>query len=254
MSGNSQKLLILQPRDRKLLSELAVMRVIDRELAQAVAGFDSITRANARLLALTQAGYLRRSFVGTISGGRKGVYRLSVKGFAIGTGVAQNAGKDYSELFLEHQLLVNQVYLQVRHRPIPIMRCEFKRWINFTRVLSRISTIIPDGYFELNHDSVIKPMFLEVDLGTEALKIWQRKINGYLKLAVTGEFQKLFRQMQFKVIVIATTQRRVESIRNLAAKFTDKIFRFTSFDTINREGFWSPVWRKPTGDQKEPLL
>ena len=55
---------MVQPRDRKLFEELAVMRVIDREQAKIVAGFGSTTRANARLLALTRAGLLRRFFLG----------------------------------------------------------------------------------------------------------------------------------------------------------------------------------------------
>jgi hypothetical protein len=235
------------------------MRVIDRELAKTVAGFGSTTRVNNRLLALTQGGYLRRTFVGTISGGRKAVYTLSKQGTAIGNGEADggmsNAGKSsYSELFLEHQLRVNQVYVEVRHKPIPVADCRFQRWISFSRALSKTSSIIPDGYFELRYQSVSKPLFLEVDLGTEALRIWQKKFEGYLKFAVAGEFQKLFGQTQFRVAIIANSERRAQSIRNLAAKSTEKVFRFTSFETINREGFWSTIWQKPVGDQKESLL
>jgi hypothetical protein len=258
MHGSSQKLVLLQGRDRKLLEEIAVMRVIDREQAKTVAGFGSTTRANTRLLALTQGGFLKRSFVGTISGGRKAVYSLSKKGIAIvsaeSDGPRASGKNSYSELFLEHQMQINQVYVWVKHQPIPLANCRFHRWINFTRVLSKASPIIPDGYFELQHESVIKPLFLEVDMGTEALRIWQKKIEGYLKFAVAGEFGKQFGLPQFKVIVIAHSERRAESIRSLAAKFTDKIFRFTSFQTIKSEGFWAPIWRKPAGDQKESLV
>src|SRR5437870_2932777 len=108
MGGSSQRVVVLQPRDRKLLEELSVMRVIDREQAKTVAGFGSTTRANTRLLALTEAGYLRRSFVGTILSGRKAVYRLSIKGMAIvsakSDGLRSSGKNSYSELFLEHQM------------------------------------------------------------------------------------------------------------------------------------------------------
>lgn len=258
MSGSRQKVVVLQPRDRRLLAELAVMRVIDREQAKTIAGFNSTTRANTRLLVLTQTGYLKRSFVGTISSGRKAVYRLSTKGIAVVSAESDSpntTGKSsYSELFLEHQMQVNQVYLWIKHKPIPLANCRLHRWISFTRFLSKASPIIPDGYFELQHGSVIKPLFLEVDMGTEALRIWQKKIDGYLRFAVSGEFNKLFGLAQFKVLVIAHSERRAESIRKVAAKFTDKIFRFTSFQTIKSEGFWSAIWRKPAGDQKEFLL
>ena len=56
MTGNNGKGIVLQERDRHLLKELAVMRVIDREQAKCVAGFGSTTRANNRLLALTRPG------------------------------------------------------------------------------------------------------------------------------------------------------------------------------------------------------
>lgn len=258
MRGSSGRLVVLQGRDRKLLAELAVMRVIDRELAKTVGGFTSTTRANARLLALTQAGYLKKTFVGTIAGGRKAVYLLSTKGLRIAgvdtDGRSRARNSSYSELFLEHQLQVNQVYVSVKHTEIPLAGCRFHRWISFTGQLSKSAPVIPDGYFEMIHNSTMKALFLEVDLGTEALRIWQKKIDSYLRFAVAGEFKKLSGLAQFKVAIIANSERRAESIRKVAAKFTDKIFRFTSFQTINSEGFWSAIWKKPAGGQKESLV
>jgi protein involved in plasmid replication-relaxation len=113
---------------------------------------------------------------------------------------------------------VNQVYIAVKHNPIPLANCRFHRWISFNRYLSKTSPIIPDGYFDLRHESVIKALFLEVDMGTEALRIWQKKIEGYLRFAVSGEFGKLFGLAQFKVIIIAPSERRTEGIRRVAAK------------------------------------
>ena len=259
MNGSSKKLIVLQARDRVLLSELDVMRVIDRELAKIVAGFNSTSRANARLLALTQAGYLRRWFTGSIAGGRKAVYALSKLSTTVGSNssgsVPRLLGKaSYGGLFLEHQLHVNQIYAVAKHRSALVPECNFRRWITFSKVLSTSAPIIPDGYFELQHHEGIKPLFLEVDLGTEALRIWQKKIEGYLRFAVSGEFEKTFGQSQFRVLVVTDSARRSENIRRVAAKFTDKVFRFTSFESINREGLWSAIWQKPVGTQKESLL
>src|SRR5579871_596279 len=80
MAGNKRAGLVVQERDRHLLAELGVMRILDRESAKLVAGFRSTRRANARLLQLTEAGLLRRFFVGSIAHGRKAVYTLSPKG------------------------------------------------------------------------------------------------------------------------------------------------------------------------------
>src|SRR5215813_6972122 len=98
MSGSKERFVVLTQRDRRLFSELSVMRFTDRELAKVVAGFNSTTRANTRLLQLTQAGYLAHTFIGSITGGRKAIYRLSNK--SLTSGATKNSR---SELFIQHQ-------------------------------------------------------------------------------------------------------------------------------------------------------
>src|SRR5258708_3278284 len=84
MTGNRRKTgLVLQDRDRRLLAELGGMRIVDREQTKLVAGFQSTTRANARLLKLTRARLLNRFFVGSIGAGRKAIYTLSPRGGAL---------------------------------------------------------------------------------------------------------------------------------------------------------------------------
>ena len=62
MTGNKRSGFVVQDRDRHLLSELGVMRILDRESSKIVAGFGSTRRANDRLLQLVRAGLLRRFF------------------------------------------------------------------------------------------------------------------------------------------------------------------------------------------------
>ena len=124
MTGNNQGM-ILQDRDRHLLKELAVMRVIDREQAKCVAGFRSTTRANSRLLLLTRAGFLRRFFLGTVGGARKALYALSPKGAALVEvpyrGPRRASGQTLAaDFFVTHQLWINEVYCLLKYRPIPI--------------------------------------------------------------------------------------------------------------------------------------
>src|SRR5882724_6960630 len=113
--------MVIQSRDRHLLHELAVMRVIDREQAKIVAGFTSTTRANARLLALTRAGLLRRFFLGTIAGGAKALYTLSEKGARL-VGVPENGPRRrqdeavVADFFIQHQLATNEVYCALKYR------------------------------------------------------------------------------------------------------------------------------------------
>jgi hypothetical protein len=259
MTGSKRTGIVLQERDRHLLSELGVMRIIDREMAKLVAGFGSTTRANTRLLQLTRAGLLRRFFVGSIGAGRKAVYTLSPKGSELVSakleGIQRSSGRlVVGDRFVVHQTGINEVYLVLKYRPIPHPNVRLHRWLVFRHSLSDAIKLTPDGYFELEAGEPLRATFLEIDCGTEALAVWQQKTAYYLQLAVSGEFLKRFRQPQFRVLVVASSERRLANIRATVAKSTDKIFWLTTFDIIHRDGFWSPIWLRPSGDQRHSLL
>jgi Replication-relaxation len=259
MTGNRQRGVVLQDRDRHLLSELAVMRIIDREMTKIVAGFGSTTQVSLRLLELTRAGLLRRFFVGTIGSGRKAMYTLSPKGSEIVSarlgGINRPEGKLVSgDRFVEHQTGINEVYLAVKYSLVPNGNVRLARWHIFRQSISEAIKLSPDGYFEITSAQGTRAMFLEVDLGTEALSVWKQKTAYYLQLAFSGEFAKRFRQLQFRVLVVANSERRLANIRSGVAKSTDKIFWFATLDNIKREGIWSPIWLRPTADQYHSLL
>ena len=259
MTGNKRAGFLLQDRDRHLLAELGVMRIIDREMTKVVAGFHSTTRANTRLLRLTRAGLLRRFFVGTVGSGQKAVYTLSPKGAAIVSaklgGIHRPSGRlVVGDRFVEHQTGINEIYTALKYPANPHAGLRLHRWLNFRQAISEAIKLTPDAYLEMRVGDSLRAMFLEVDLGTEALSEWQKKAAYYLQLAVSGEFLKRFRQPQFRVIVVANSDKRLTNIRATVVKSTDKIFWFTTFENINRDGIWSPIWLRPTGDQRHSLL
>jgi hypothetical protein len=264
MTGNKPKVrkrrnVVLQDRDRRLMSELGVMRIIDREMTKLVAGFRSTTQVNKRLLELTRAGLLRQFFVGSAASGRKAVYTLSLKGAqfvsAEFTGITRPHGRFLvGDAFVEHQSGINEIYVALRYRSTPHSGLRLCSWHTFREPISEAIKLTPDGYFELTWSGAIRAMFVEVDLGTEALSVWQQKTACYLQLAVSGEFLKKFHQPQFRVLVVAHSLPRLATIRATVAKSTDKIFWFTTFENIHRDGFWSPIWLRPSGDQRHSLL
>jgi hypothetical protein len=258
MTGNNQGI-ILQDRDRHLLRELAVMRVIDREQAKCVAGFGSTTRANNRLLLLTRTGFLKRFFLGTVGGARKALYAVSPKGAALAGAPYRGSGRtgDHTlavDLFATHQLSINQVYCLVKYRPIPVADARFVRWLGFHEPLVAGIPLIPDGYAELTTPAKTLAMFLEVDLGNESRLVWQKKVQAYVEYAVSNSFVKQFNQVQFRTLVVANSEGRLASLRASTASVTEKIFWFTTLDAIANQGFWSSIWRRPTGDSRQALL
>jgi len=259
MIGNIHNRFVLQARDRDLLREVGTMRVIDREIAKCVGGFRSTRRVNYRLLGLTRAGLLRRFFLGTKGAGQKALYTLSTSGANLVGAPLRGLRRRQDEVvvadvFVAHQLRINEIYCDLKFQPILIPDAKFEKWVSFSEPLEPGTRLIPDGYFEVHTPPKILAAFLEVDLGTEGLSVWRGKVESYLGYAISGGFEQRFAQSQFRVLVIARTERRIRSLQVATLSFTDKIFWFSTFDSIARDGFWSPVWLRAVGDQRQSLL
>jgi hypothetical protein len=263
MAGNKVRGMVLQERDRNLLRELSVLRVVDREQARTVAGFGSITRVNARLLALTRAGLLRRFFLGTTAGGKKAIYSLSAKGAALVDVPKRGLRRRSNEalvgnFFVDHQLTVNRIYCTVKHGTIPLRNVICKRWLGFYAPLTEGLRLIPDGYFELQTPSGMFAAFLEVDLGNESLRVWKEKVQNYLQYARSGKYAVQFGQSGLRTLVIANSERRLRLIRKTVAEITKSIFRFTSLEAItrddDRDGLFGAIWLRAEGDERLPLI
>jgi hypothetical protein len=258
MTGPKRKGIVLQPRDRHLLDELAVMRVIDREQASRVAPFGSVTRANCRLLALTRAGLLRRFFLGTAAGGKKALYLLSSSGARLvgATSIGPKRTRDelvVADLFVAHQTLINEVYCALKYGSEVPDGMRFRRWLSFSAPLDRAIPLVPDGYVEFGGSGTGLAAFLEVDLSHERLSVWREKVRNYLQCAVSGRFAAQFGRSRFLVLVICDSRGRMESLRAATAALTSKIFRFTTFSLIHERGFWSSIWLKPNGNEPQTL-
>lgn len=249
MAGNNRTSLVLQERDRRLLEALESMRVVDREQAKVVCGFRSTRRANARLLALTRAGFLKRAFVGS----RQAVYWQANRELE----KARKRGDSAPEpaaLFLRHRLEINRVQLLVQYAGIPVPGWWFGRWQSFQQPINNTLPLIPDGYFEIASAQGVRCVFVEVDLGTEATPVLVKKASLYLQLATSGDFTKIFSRSQFRVLVVTTSERRVNTLRSAIAKLTDKVFWFGTLDMVTADSFWSAVWLRPTGIQPQSFL
>ncbi|MGA3197375.1 MAG: replication-relaxation family protein [Terriglobales bacterium] len=248
---------MIQIRDRELLAQLHLMRFADRNQIMAAAGFNSLTRINTRLLALHRAGLLRRFFVG-LGPGKKAIYSLSPKGAQL-IGLQARGPRRRQNSFLVdfsvlHQLAVNDVYCNLRFKPIAVPGVRCTHWIAFTEPIAKEQSLIPDGYAEFSTPRGIDGAFLEIDLGTEELKVWKEKARNYVHLAASGEFARQFSPMRFRVLVLADSARRLEYIRSAVAEVTEKIFWFATLEETHGDKFYSRVWLRPKGSDKQPLF
>jgi hypothetical protein len=253
MTGSKVPRVIVTDRDRQLLQYLDEAKLLDRDQIRQLLGIRSISQANVRLLQLHTAGLVRRFFLGTIAGGRKAIYSISPKGAAtVGLDKVWRFQRSDNELlvgeaFVEHQLAVNWCWISAKYGS----DCKLIRFVRFTEPIAPALQLIPDAYAELESSDGVHPFFLEVDLGTESSRVWDRKVELYLKLATSGEYGRIFRQPRFKVAVVCITQGRLESLRRTIRKHTSKLFYFSLLETTNRDGFAHPHWQRPEGDARE---
>lgn len=254
MTGSNK--IIIQPRDLKLLRTTALLRCLDREQARAIGGFNSITRVNATMLRLVKAGLLNRFYLG-VGPGRteKSIYTISRQGAAL-AGVfyrrfrRKSNGLYSGDIFLEHQLLLSDIYLSI-HKNDPSITAQ--NWMTFEKPLPG-SAVIPDAYFEIVSSEVIKPVFLEVDKSTESKRIWKKKAANYLSFALSGAFEKQFSRSQFRVLVITTTYQQLRRIQSAIFEQTSKVFWLTTFSEIKGLGFFSAIWQRPGRSEKHPFF
>lgn len=235
MPGRERRI-ILQERDQRLLSALDSYRVVDREQAMRLAPFSSVSRANARLLRLVQAGFLRRSFIGPTGAGRKAIYRPG------------RLRASFSEKLLRHQLALNAVRLAFEAEG------RLLSWRSFSTPLSHVSSLVPDGYVEIADQRGVIPVFIETDCGTEPGSVVRRKAEHYLRFASSGEFERLFGREQFRVALITTSERRAQNLASAILAVTPKLFFITTLPRINSDGPYASVWLRPDGRAGQPLL
>ncbi|MGE0405274.1 MAG: replication-relaxation family protein [Candidatus Korobacteraceae bacterium] len=259
MTGNKQKGgLILQERDLNFLRALADFRVVDREIAKLIGDFHSTTRVNVRLLHLYQAGLLRRFFLGSTGAGSKALYSLSAKSAQL---VGQplrgprrpNDSQLATDFYVVHQLAVNRIHCCFQFCPIPIPSVHFQRWLTFFEPIPGLQ-LIPDGHLELRASENVVAAFLEVDLGHERRHIWKKKVDNYVRFALSGNHDKQFGQSRFRVLVVANSDRHMHSIRKTVAGVTDRVFWFTTMERINNGSLFDPIWFRVKGTEQLPLI
>jgi protein involved in plasmid replication-relaxation len=255
LKTGTNRRVIVQARDRNLFNALSDLRMADRLQVMRLAPFGSASRANIRLLSLIKEGYLERIFIGTRDNGRKAVYSLSAQGATVvgkpGRASIGRPQRVFKELFAEHQIFVTETALAIKAVPPPY---SVGKIVCPERAVSGDIPLIPDAYAEVRGPKGVIALYIEVDMGTENAKLWRVKAERYRQLAVSGAFEQLTGHQRFHVLVLATTDSRVESLRRVVSGVTSKLFWFASFEIIKSGHFWSRAWFRPSGEEKVPLL
>lgn len=243
----------LTARDRAIVLQVSDFNVLSRQQFEALALFKSKTRANAVLLRLVRFGYLSRRHQPAVAGTQKALYFLGPLASEILQRPEANVRKERgrikgrSDLFLEHQLLVNEVRIE-------FLRHQFtERWQNEESLRQLSLGVVADGYVEYRVAAKRFAAFLELDRGTESLNRWAQKVSAYLKLAASGSHKPALGLPYFRVLVVTLSTNRLEHLRRTTSKLTDRIFWFIDLPTLRREGPRSRIWLRARATDRHEL-
>lgn len=204
---------VLMPRDQELLSALARLRVARTSaLVRLCLGGIRRDTAARRLRRLFDAGFLAvRSSEAT----QESLYVLGPKGrqFVRGEGEAEPSVPRGS---LEHHLAIVETWVSLATLELPGVALQLARadWELRTEFGGGLP-IVPDLFAVLDVPAGPVALAVEVDLGTEPLKVLRGKLAMYSQLALSR--QGLFGWPQFGLCIALRGAGRIPFLRDLLA-------------------------------------
>lgn len=237
----------------------------------------SINKIKERLKDLTDAGYVRSDALLTKKGNGgyyywltdKGASYLRSAGYDILKGWRPIRHDDQYGLFVRHTLEINDVIVaaSLLHKADPRYHLA-----SFThdKVLKRElkGSVIPDAFLDfrasVEDKRLRRPVLLEHDRGTEEQGRFKAKIQGYVSLLKSGDYQQLFGAS--KITIIFTTfvsQQRFQQMlqwtyEELRGEPEEVGYRFR-FAYLTKpldpmQVWFEPIWYTPYGQDAISLL
>jgi len=287
-SRSDQGTLRLQERDNDLLLTLFDNQAMARGQIEAVF-FSSTARCNARLKQLLDAGYLVRHHLpvppGTSVQGLQAIYTLGRAAYPLIAlrrelplaEVRKRSRADRSPLYLTHTLEI------VRFRILLTQAVErnpdwtLDLWLGEQdarheydlRVVDngqgrpgrwRREVFRPDGYARMVRTGVDgkagqdeeRSFFIEIDLGHTSSGEWTNKLRTHRRYGESGLFAEVYGGTAFQTLVVTTSARRRDNLRQIAVEEAAAFARFSTVAEMEMAGPLGPVWFAPNGG--EPTL
>ncbi len=246
----------------------------------------SLTTIKARLLALSDHGFVQSDAIPTKHGrspyyytlGQAGVDYLSAAGLE-STGFRASKAVGKHALFIEHTLEINDILIAAAllHRVAPAYRLdsfiherELKRRPYKARGQGEHCTLIPDAFLDIRRSlpdgtAVRLPVLVEHDRGSEEQRYFRRRIRAYVTVLKSGAYHDWF---GVKSLTIAFTTFAGEKRREQMRAWTRQelkesgtmayapAFLFTSScRPPDPYQLWlHPCWYTPDSDQPSSLL
>lgn len=264
--------MVLTERDREIIRAVHENRFLRRDQIERLF-FSTTAAANARLLLLFQHHFLDRLYLPVAVGSSQAVYALDREGARL---IAHGEHLHLSQVtwkrkhnrveffFLEHTVAVSELHvaLEVASRARDdVMVAEWKREGFLTREKLRDPEdderrlfVSPDAFFALAVPGGSMYFFVEVDLGTETLERFRRKIRAYQEYYRTGRYEERHDHHSFRVLTVGESAGRLANLIEVAhEEGAGKMFLFGMASQISAAAF-GPVWFHPGSLDPSSLL
>lgn len=256
----------IQERDRRMVRDVFLHRVVRRDDLIGLGHFNSVPRCNQRLSQLVSAKWLRRidRVNGLLVG--QGVYAPgpAATGFLMEElDVAMEEAKKQSRspegpLLIEHALRVldfrQQLTSEVQRAGLDSVEwlCEPECLHEFQSKRSNVGTwtktlVKPDAYFLLETPSHRLDCFLEADLGHVALPRFAEKLRTYDRYVESGAFRDAYRAEGFCVLTVTVGERRLSNLAALPTKRCRHLL--TTWARLERAGILRDSWTGAGGSR-----
>lgn len=236
--------MILTERDKRIVEAVYQCRVLRQDQIHTLFFGASKAASQRRLALLYHHGFLTRVFL-TVRASymlSPALYMLDRRGAELlrselGYDDISWTAKshDVGQPFLEHTLAINDVRVAVtlackthgftllEWRSEADLKGEYDRVTIQQRNGSKQSvSLIPDSFFAVQTPRGKAPFFLEVDRGTETTGRFQDKIRAYQAYVQTGAYEKRYGYKSVRVLTVAFSQKRLESLRTVTEEVGGK--------------------------------
>jgi len=212
-------------RDVLIVKDVALSRILSRDDLIHLRYFNSIPRANARLLTLVKAGMLRRLATPFF---HQSLYIATKRASeVVGERIAPLVeSRSSSPRFVQHSLQTTALRIALTRKMSAGWRFEQQLWRRLEGGYSH--QLRPDGCLLAD-----VPVFLETDMGHCSLPRFREKVLGYHYLATSGQCANLYGFSDFRLLIATTGSLRARHLRRAVppeAGFEVLVQTFESLD------------------------
>jgi hypothetical protein len=118
---------------------------------------------------------------------------------------------------------------------------------------------LPDAYFEVLYpNGDVQCVLVEIDMGTLTLRRFGRKMLAFEAARDEDVFRRHFKRDDFEVLVLTHSNRRLASLRNVAARAVPggrhADYYLATFDALEPGSFAGACWEDLDGETVQGVL